>query len=163
MTKCVVVASYDPEIRKHQQTLFKGFDVKVCAVGNGDDALQMASSEKPDLILIDPMLPRVSGFEVSRIIRESQPNLPIIMLTSVYKGMIYRNEAIHRYGVTEFFEEPVDAGKFRNAVQHHLGIDPENSDRKISRSASGKSPSRKSTRRRLDAILVETGTRTSRS
>ena len=156
MSKCVVVASYDPQIRKRQQSLFDGFDVRLHAVANGEDALLAVRNENPDLVLIDPMLPRLSGFEVSRQVRETRPDLPIIMLTSVYRGMIYRTEALHRYGATEYFEEPVDSGTFRRALERHLGTAV--SGKKAEPYASGTgSKGKKSTRRRLEAILQETG------
>ena len=161
MRKTVIVASYDPEIRKRQKGLFKGLAVKVHAVGNGEDALKSAATTKPDLMLIDPMLPKVSGFEVSRMVREARPDRPIIMLTSVYRGLVYRTEALHRYGATEYFEEPVDQGKFQEAIRQHLGLSNE-----LDRTGTGKTEEkqapRKSTRRRLEAILQETGARNSR-
>lgn len=162
MSKCVIVASYDPEIRKRQKGLFKGLAVQIHAVGNGEDALKSAATRKPDLMLIDPMLPKVSGFEVSRMVREARPDLPIIMLTSVYRGLVYRTEALHRYGATEYFEEPVDQGQFREAIRQHLGLSNER-DRTVAGKAEVKKGPRKSTRRRLEAILQETGARNSRS
>lgn len=57
----------------------EGYDV-VCAY-DGDTAISLAESEKPDLILLDIMLPEKDGYEVCREIRKTQ-NMPIIMLTA---------------------------------------------------------------------------------
>ncbi|GEN31206.1 two-component system response regulator VicR [Cerasibacillus quisquiliarum] len=57
----------------------EGYDV-VCAY-DGDEAIQMAKDEKPDLILLDIMLPNKDGNEVCREIRKTQ-SMPIIMLTA---------------------------------------------------------------------------------
>lgn len=63
-----------------------GFNLKkegytvVCAY-NGEDGLSAALGEKPDLILLDVMLPKLDGFEVCKEVRKSS-NVPIIMLTA---------------------------------------------------------------------------------
>jgi diguanylate cyclase (GGDEF)-like protein len=50
----------------------------------GEDALRMVREEKPDLVLLDVVMPDISGFEVCRILRSAESNnlMPIIMLTS---------------------------------------------------------------------------------
>lgn len=57
---------------------------KVLQCGNGTDALKLAKSEKPDLILLDVMLPGIDGYDVCKEIRKdiSISNLPIIMITA---------------------------------------------------------------------------------
>ncbi|MUV37917.1 Nisin biosynthesis regulatory protein NisR [Lentibacillus sp. JNUCC-1] len=57
----------------------EGYDV-VCAY-DGDEAIELAEAEKPDLILLDIMLPNKDGNEVCREIRKTQ-SMPIIMLTA---------------------------------------------------------------------------------
>ena len=61
----------------------EGFDVK--RVANGEDALAGAISYKPDLVLLDVMMPKVSGFDVLDILRNTPEtaNLKIIMLTAL--------------------------------------------------------------------------------
>lgn len=57
---------------------------QVSAAGDGEEALMMAEEETPDLVLVDWMLPKVSGIEVCRRLRSRQEtaNVPIIMLTA---------------------------------------------------------------------------------
>jgi len=61
----------------------EGFDVK--RVTNGEDALDMVISFHPDLVLLDVMMPRISGFEVLDIIRNTPKtvNVKVIMLTAL--------------------------------------------------------------------------------
>jgi DNA-binding response OmpR family regulator len=49
---------------------------------DADEALRIYKEEKPDLILLDVMLPQGSGFDVCRLIRQQGSNVPIIMLTA---------------------------------------------------------------------------------
>ncbi len=57
----------------------EGYDV--AAAVDGAEALDIARSEKPDLIILDIMLPKLSGFEVCRILRKEM-TIPILMLTA---------------------------------------------------------------------------------
>ncbi|HEY4161367.1 MAG TPA: response regulator [Candidatus Saccharimonadales bacterium] len=61
----------------------EGFDVR--RVANGEDALAAAKEHKPDLVLLDVMMPKVSGFDVLDILRNTPEtaNLKIIMLTAL--------------------------------------------------------------------------------
>lgn len=61
----------------------ENFEVK--RVANGEDALAAAKEHKPDLVLLDAMMPKVSGFDVLDILRNTPEtaNLKIIMLTAL--------------------------------------------------------------------------------
>lgn len=54
---------------------------EVVTTGGGAEALQTARGEKPALIILDVMLPRLSGFGVCRILRQ-ETNTPVLMLTA---------------------------------------------------------------------------------
>jgi DNA-binding response OmpR family regulator len=66
-----------------QRLQIEGFDVR--RVTNGEDALATALSYRPDLVLLDIMMPKVSGFDVLDILRNTPEttNLKIIMLTAL--------------------------------------------------------------------------------
>ena len=49
---------------------------------DGEDGLEKARSGKPDLILLDVMLPRMNGFDVCRALREGGSNIPVVILTA---------------------------------------------------------------------------------
>ncbi len=55
---------------------------RVLTASNGKDALFIARQEKPDLVILDLMLPQMDGLEFTRRVRAEQPLLPIIMLTA---------------------------------------------------------------------------------
>lgn len=59
-------------------------DYKVAVAADGEEAMMMIDERAPDLLLLDWMLPKVSGIEVCRRIRNggANPNMPIIMLTA---------------------------------------------------------------------------------
>ena len=59
--------------REHYQT---------CEAYDGEDGLNKARSEHPDLILLDVMLPKMNGFDVCRALRQEGDNVPVIILTA---------------------------------------------------------------------------------
>jgi len=59
---------------------FKGY--KVITASDGEKGLEAALNAKPDLILLDIMLPKINGYEICRLIREQKLDMPIIMLTA---------------------------------------------------------------------------------
>jgi two-component system OmpR family response regulator len=59
---------------------FAGFDVRTAA--SGREALRVAAASRPDLILLDVMLPDGDGFDVIRAIRGTGPRVPVIFLTA---------------------------------------------------------------------------------
>lgn len=58
----------------------EGFDT-ICAY-DGAEGFRLAQQDKPDLILLDVMLPYMDGFEVCKKLREAHDNVPIIMITA---------------------------------------------------------------------------------
>jgi len=78
--KILIVDDEKPIVDSIKYTLYKeGYDVVVSY--DGEDALEKVRKENPDLIILDIMLPKLSGLEVCRIIRRTS-NVPIIMLTA---------------------------------------------------------------------------------
>jgi len=59
---------------------FKGY--RVLTAADGEEGLETALGQKPDLIVLDIMLPKINGYEVCRLIRQENLEMPIIMLTA---------------------------------------------------------------------------------
>jgi len=57
-------------------------DYIVIAAYDGETGYQKALAEKPDLVILDLMLPKLNGYEVCKILKKEIPDLPIIMLTA---------------------------------------------------------------------------------
>ncbi|MEN6348819.1 MAG: response regulator transcription factor [Syntrophomonas sp.] len=82
MSRKILVVDDEPKIVKviNDFLINEGFQVTIAE--NGREAMARAAAEKPDLMLLDIMLPEQSGFEVCKQLRQSPYNLPIIMLTA---------------------------------------------------------------------------------
>jgi two-component system alkaline phosphatase synthesis response regulator PhoP len=96
----------------------EGFNVLVAY--NGEDALNMARTENPDLILLDIMLPKLDGYKVCRLLKfdERFRNIPIIMLTAraQEKDRIIGMET----GANEYITKPFDMDKLLEKVKAYL-------------------------------------------
>ncbi len=84
MKPYVLIAEDESAVSELLQYNLKRQDYEVAIANDGEEALLMMEERAPDLLLLDWMLPKVSGIEVCRRVRSGggNPNLPIIMLTA---------------------------------------------------------------------------------
>ena len=78
----VLIIEDDPTMLIGLRDNFEYQGYKVLTAGDGDKGLEAAVNARPDLILLDIMLPKVNGYEICRLIREQKLTMPIIMLTA---------------------------------------------------------------------------------
>lgn len=83
--KVILLVEDDDNLANVYQTRLQAEGFKTTRVSNGGDALQAALQAKPDLILLDVMMPKVSGFDVLDILRNTPETakVKIIMLTAL--------------------------------------------------------------------------------
>src|SRR5512140_4022419 len=81
MSECILVVEDEPALRDTLSYNLKKDGFAVEAVGDGRTAIESARRLKPDLIVLDLMLPEVDGFEVCRVLRKEMIT-PILMLTA---------------------------------------------------------------------------------
>src|SRR5512144_2914770 len=81
MPESILVVEDEPALRDTLSYNLKKDGFAVEAVGDGRTALDSARSLKPDLIVLDLMLPEIDGFEVCRVLRQEM-NTPVLMLTA---------------------------------------------------------------------------------
>jgi two-component system alkaline phosphatase synthesis response regulator PhoP len=75
----ILIADDEPNIVASLEFLMRRCDYEVCVARDGDEALQLAEAFRPDLVLLDVMMPRRSGFEVCRLLREN-PALRLVRI-----------------------------------------------------------------------------------
>jgi DNA-binding response OmpR family regulator len=83
-TKKILVAEDEPDIRQliAYSLQFAGFQVMQAV--NGEDAVQQATKEQPDLILLDVRMPKMNGYEACTALKaqESTRNIPVVFLSA---------------------------------------------------------------------------------
>ncbi len=88
---------------------FKNFFSEVSSAFNGKEALEMFDRLKPDIIFVDIVMPEMDGIELSRKIREMNPN-QIIIVISASNDIQKISESIE-IGVNSFIQKPIDTKK----------------------------------------------------
>ena len=81
MNELVLVVDDEPKIVKLSRDYLEKDGFRVISAGDGETALVAARREKPDLVVLDLMLPKMDGWEVCRALRR-ESDVPIIMLTA---------------------------------------------------------------------------------
>ncbi len=97
-------------------------DYSVLKAQNGDDALAILEKEEINLILLDIMMPRLSGYEVCKIVRKthSSGHLPIIMLTAknLVSDLVYGFEC----GANDYLAKPFQKEELLTRIKTHIQI-----------------------------------------
>jgi DNA-binding response OmpR family regulator len=99
----------------------EGFETR--EVNNGEQALSAAIEFKPDLVLLDAMMPKISGFDVLDIMRNTPEtkDIRVIMLTALSQPK--DKERAQNLGVDDYLvKSQVVIGDVVERVKHHLGM-----------------------------------------
>ncbi|MGM9936112.1 MAG: response regulator transcription factor [Candidatus Ornithomonoglobus sp.] len=105
MATKVLVADDDLNIVKLIRLYLEKEDYDVCTANNGKAALDAFKTEKPDIIILDIMMPEMDGNEVCREIRKSS-DVPIIMLTA--KGETFDKVLSLELGADDYLVKPFE-------------------------------------------------------
>ncbi|HNY13269.1 MAG TPA: hybrid sensor histidine kinase/response regulator, partial [Candidatus Wallbacteria bacterium] len=102
--------------------ILSGHGIEIAAATNGEDALKMAASDKPDLILLDIQMPEMNGFEVCRRLKENEAtkNIPVIFLTAY--GEIEDIVKGFDAGAADYIAKPFKAQELVSRVLNHLQL-----------------------------------------
>jgi diguanylate cyclase (GGDEF)-like protein len=84
MSESILVVDDDPDIARFVEVNLRSAGYDVSVAGDGEEALERAAEMRPDLVLLDVMMPRLDGFEVAQRLRKNPQtaNTSIIMLTA---------------------------------------------------------------------------------
>jgi DNA-binding response OmpR family regulator len=78
----ILIVEDEPALLRGLTDTFAAQGCQVLSAPDGEAGLNLALAEKPDLILLDIMLPKVNGYEICRAVRAHSMDVPIIMLTA---------------------------------------------------------------------------------
>jgi two-component system alkaline phosphatase synthesis response regulator PhoP len=104
----VLVVDDDPQNLELVQAYLEDVECQTVAAHDGVEALEIVARKKPDLILLDVMMPKMSGFEVCRRLKSDpdKSNIPVIMVTALNEfGDIERGIDS---GTDDFVSKPIN-------------------------------------------------------
>jgi DNA-binding response OmpR family regulator len=117
----ILVADDDPDIRSLVELRLEKSGYDVVAAGDGEQAFATALERAPDIALLDVMMPKLDGYEVTQRLRELEAtrHLPIILLTArVQETDIARGVEA---GADDYVKKPFSTNELRDRVQAVLG------------------------------------------
>ncbi|OGD20745.1 MAG: hypothetical protein A2W03_09925 [Candidatus Aminicenantes bacterium RBG_16_63_16] len=119
--KKILIVDYDAASLEKLSKLLKSHKFHVIKASDGQSGYDKFGAEKPDLVVLEAMLPKMHGFDLTkRITQESQGRVPVVIVTGLYKGPHFRQEALGPLGAAEFFEKPADPEAFIRAIKRLL-------------------------------------------
>jgi DNA-binding response OmpR family regulator len=119
--KKILIVDYDAKNLEHMTELFVPHNLTVVTANDGQMAYEKYQEEKPDLIVLEAMLPKLHGFDLTQKIHsETKGSVPIVIVTGLYKGAQYKNEALRSFGAADYFEKPFDDSQLISSVMNLL-------------------------------------------
>ncbi len=119
----ILLVDDDSVARRMMKLVFSRQNYKLIEAGDGEEALQQAARYTPDLILLDVMLPGMSGFEVCQKLR-ADPELgeiPVMLITALH-DRLSRLQGIEA-GADDFISKPINKIEIRKRVETIIRLD----------------------------------------
>ncbi|HEV7428028.1 MAG TPA: response regulator [Thermoanaerobaculia bacterium] len=105
----VLIVEDERKLRWSLIEQFRTMGIEALTGSSGYEAIRVAGERRPELILLDGLLPEMHGFEIARFIRridrDYRPHIAI--MTAIYKHTRYQNEARLKYGIDDYLIKPV--------------------------------------------------------
>jgi two-component system, OmpR family, phosphate regulon response regulator PhoB len=130
MGKRVLIVDDDPDVRLFSQTVLEENGYLPVLATNGEEGEEAVKKEKPDLIILDVLMPRESGIRLYRRLKTNKKfkDIPIIMLSGIAEKSFLRSQKV----LTEFggdpvpepeayLEKPVDGDILADTIKKVLG------------------------------------------
>jgi CheY-like chemotaxis protein len=122
----ILIVDDDPDMRLAIGSVLRYRSYDVIEAGDGEEALRKLKEEKPDLMLLDLLMPKMDGFAVVKELKntqESYSNIPILIISSIREEASHRRyelEVGHELDVDEYIEKPIEPFILLERVQRLL-------------------------------------------
>ena len=113
----ILIAEDEPDIRELVSFMLKFAGYEVVAASNGEDAVRTASRERPDLVLMDVRMPRMTGYDACRMMK-ANPDLrdvPVVFLSA--KGQDSEIQSGLEAGAEAYLLKPFSPAELTNRVR----------------------------------------------
>jgi two-component system alkaline phosphatase synthesis response regulator PhoP len=113
----ILVVDDDTRLTEMLQLVFESRGFGVTIANNGEQALESLGRELPEAILLDLMMPGMSGLEVCRLVRANPrtSNIPIVILTARFDAEMKRE--VMEAGATEYLTKPLRPSELINCIR----------------------------------------------
>jgi len=118
--RILIVEDHEDTRRIFTQTL-RGEGYEITLAPDGDEALRMIGWARPDLILLDVVMPGVDGLRVCRALKKNSAyrSIPILMISARFNDPVFREQAVEA-GAEEILSKPIKPSDLLAKVRSHL-------------------------------------------
>ena len=118
--KKILIADDRPEVVELVRVILEGEDYEIVDASDGKEALKKVRLEKPDLVLLDVVMPKMDGFEVCRKLKKDPQTkeIPIIMLTA--KAQEVDKEKGREVGASDYITKPFSPSALLTKIEEIL-------------------------------------------
>ncbi|MGK2857422.1 MAG: response regulator [Thermoanaerobaculia bacterium] len=118
----ILVADDDPLILRATVRILSAVAGSIITAADGRSALELALRYSPDVVVSDAMMPGLDGRELCKELksRPGTSGVKVIVMTSLYKGARYKDEAIRTFGVDDYLSKPVEPATLLAAAERQL-------------------------------------------
>ena len=127
MSKKILIVEDDPRSLKMIQMILRPYGYSLLEATDGEEALKVARSDKPDLIIMDLRLPKVSGLEVTRQLRQMSDFNHIAIIAITAYAMKGDEEKAISAGCDAYLAKPINTRELPKLVTEMLLQRKENS------------------------------------
>ncbi len=117
----ILIADDDPDIREFLSYNLKKENYNVIEAENGLDAVNLCKEKRPDLVLLDVMMPQMDGVEVCQEIRDAGDNNAIVVMLSA-RDENYTKIAAFKAGCNDYITKPINPKLLINKINGLLKI-----------------------------------------
>ncbi len=130
MSKKVLVVDDDPDVVTFNVTIVEELGYTPLVAKNGEEGLKIVKEEKPDLVILDVLMPRQSGIRLYRELKtdESLGQIPVIMLSAIAEKTFLRSQkALTEFGEDKipepeiYLEKPIEPEELGKIIKDTLG------------------------------------------
>lgn len=119
--KKILIIDYDKGSLEYLARLLEPCKFQIIKASDGQSGYEKFKEEKPDIVILEAMLPKIHGFDLTkRISEETHGRVPVIIVTGLYRGPQYRLESLSTFGAADYFEKPVDKERLLRSVMSLL-------------------------------------------
>ena len=120
MPKKVLICDDEPYIRESVSYVAREAGFEVLTAEDGQEALETARRERPDLVFLDLMMPRKNGFQVCEALREDEATRGIYVIILTARGQEVDRERGVKVGANEYLTKPFSPRKLRQKMHDIL-------------------------------------------
>lgn len=117
----ILLADDNPQILGMLSARLEKRGYTILTAGDGEEALELARTREPALVVLDVMMPKKNGWEVARALKqdESTAKIKVVVLTAIGESINEMTSPL--YGADAYLDKPFDFGELERTIRELIG------------------------------------------